>query len=183
MPQILRELFQNSLCPDHAHLLLFLCVCLYLKPPCRLYFPSSPSLTVSYFGSVPTASIFLDFIPFVSLIGVPSLFVSASASVTFCASHGLFHSIYIYCLHCYILLSAPHALFPILQHSLHPSLVYYFSAYVVTSTESLSTRPAWWGTSRRPESLLTCFYQGLRTFYQQKVIPASITSKATFLQR
>lgn len=50
-------------------------LCLFhLEPvtPCFLYFLSPPQFTVSNFGSVPTFSIFLCFIPFVSLIGVPS---------------------------------------------------------------------------------------------------------------
>lgn len=57
-----------------SHLLPFLCVRLYLKPvtPHLPYFPFPPSFTVSCFGSVPTSCIFLYFIPFVSLIRVPS---------------------------------------------------------------------------------------------------------------
>lgn len=56
-----------------SRLLSVLCVHLYVSQSLpALQFPSSPEFTVSSFGSVPTSSIFLSFIPFVSLIGVPS---------------------------------------------------------------------------------------------------------------
>lgn len=80
-------------------------LCLFhLKPvtPCFLYFLSPPQFTVSNFGSVPTFSIFLCFIPFVSLIGAPSfvclfLLLHLSPSVLL-----LFISLYIHTISIFI---------------------------------------------------------------------------------
>lgn len=67
--------------------------------PCFLYFSSVLQFTDSYFGSVPTYSIFLHFILFVSLIRVPG-FVCFCLCIChllcFCC---LVHSIYTYHLH------------------------------------------------------------------------------------
>lgn len=85
----------------------------------------------------------------------------------------LFHSIYIYCLHFCFFFSAPRSLFTILYHSLHPSLMYYFSIYIAMSTESLSPTSSTEEDNRRLQSLTTSLYP-----LSDAKFPASATPQA-----
>lgn len=86
---------------------------------CFLYFPSLPQFTFSYFGSVPTSSMFLYFVPFVSLIGVPS-FVCFCLYICHLLCFLLFISLYMHILSSF--LSFPLGTSLTLFHSVpHPS--------------------------------------------------------------
>lgn len=137
----------------------------YVGPstPGSLQFPSPPRFTISSFGSAPTSTIFLAFIPFVSLIGVPSFVCCFCLCIWHLLCFPLFISLY----KCtpapfYFFLCALHSPSPIMYLSFHSSLMNYLSTYPATSRKASHSLPVSRETNRRPHPLPTCLYQGLR---------------------